>query len=327
MAVLITSHASFLKTANIIDKQQSATNNGREPLTLDDISVPSSARTDPGPRIPKQHKDTNSVASAPPKLTTNIDHPSVDSVVLSDGWDTNHPSVDSVVSSDDWGTDRIDPSVVDAQQEIINCQEQQIQELAAQQQENQKTIGQLAAQQQEYQETIGQLLMEQQSFKTIIDQQQTELFEKQEAAHAQQVQLIQIHNEDVAKLLLNKDEMMAIIESQHAGLEERDSLLKGQQIEHAERLVQIAMAKMSEAKATSPKNTGDNKDNNSKSEDEDVTHLTTIAKHEATSYNGHKPTPYQGRLPSGRNQHNNRNKNQKGKIAKHKDESPDLKPP
>jgi hypothetical protein len=292
LSVFITTQASFLKKASLIGKQQqqSTTNNGREPLILDDISVLSSARTDPGPRMPKQHRDANSVASAPAKLTTNI----------------VHPSVESVISADDWDTDRIDPSVVEAQQDIINRQGQQILELAAQQQENQETIGQLAAQQQENQKIIGQLQTEQQASQNIMDQQQTELLEKLEAAHAQQVHRVQKHNEYVATLHSKRDDMMALIEAQHAGLQERDSLLllQDKKIAHVERGVKIALEKRSEAIATSPKNPGDNKDNedNSESEDEEgmLQRISRPAKHK----------------------HNNRKKKRNGKKpSKHKDEN------
>ncbi len=310
VSVLITQQASFMKKVIIAEKQQSETNNnnnnnnhGREPLAPDEVSVSSNARTDPGPRIQDEYKDVNSAASAPAQLTTSKNQPSLDSVV-------------SDVSADEWDTDRIDPALVEAQKEIINRQDKQIQDFAAKQQENQETIGQLAAQQQENQETIGQLLTEQQASQQFIDQQQTELLGKLEAAHAQQVQLVQKHNEDVAKLYSNKDEMMAIIEGQHVGLKERDWLLKGQKIEHAERLVQLAMGKRSEATATSLKNPVDNKDNKDNSESDEVTiqDLANFAKR--------KPPSTVDNNHSGRNQHNNRKKNQqRKKTAKHKDGS------
>ncbi len=304
VSVLITQQASFMKKVIIAEKQQSETNNhGREPLAPDEVSVSSNARTDPGPRVQDEYKDVNSAASAPAQLTTSKNQPSLDSVV-------------SDVSADEWDTDRIDPALVEAQKEIINRQDKQIQDFAAKQQENQETIGQLAAQQQENQETIGQLLTEQQASQQFIDQQQTELLGKLEAAHAQQVQLVQKHNEDVAKLYSNKDEMLAIIEGQHIGLKERDWLLKGQKIEHAERLVQLAMGKRSEATATSLKNPVDNKDNKDNSESDEVTiqDLANFAKR--------KPPSTVDNNHSGRNQHNNRKKNQqRKKTAKHKDGS------
>jgi hypothetical protein len=295
VSVLITQQASFMKKVIIAEKQQSETNNnnnnnnhGREPLAPDEVSVSSNARTDPGPRVQDEYKDVNSAASAPAQLTTSKNQPSLDSVV-------------SDVSADEWDTDRIDPALVEAQKEIINRQDKQIQDFAAKQQENQETIGQLAAQQQENQDTIGRLLTEQQASQQFIDQQQTELLGKLEAAHAQQVQLVQKHNEDVAKLYSNKDEMLAIIEGQHIGLKERDWLLKGQKIEHAERLVQLA---------TSLKNPVDNKDNKDNSESDEVTiqdlaNFADNSKSESSSRNKHK--------------NRNKNKHQKGKTAKPKD--------
>ena len=141
VSVLITQQASFMKKVIIAEKQQSETNNnnnnnnhGREPLAPDEVSVSSNARTDPGPRVQDEYKDVNSAASAPAQLTTSKD------------------SVVSDVSADEWDTDRIDPSVVEAQQEIIDRQGKQIQELAAQQQESKETISKLNQQQKEHRE-------------------------------------------------------------------------------------------------------------------------------------------------------------------------------
>ena len=157
MNMLITQQASFMKKVILVKKQPSETNNhGREPLTPDDVSVPSSARTDPGPCQQDEYKDVNSAASAPAKLTTtNTDQPSVDSVV-------------SDVSSDKWDTERINPSVVDAQQKNMDHQGNQIKELAIQQQASQTIIDQL-------------------------HQQQKELRDKLVAANTKQVQLNQQH--------------------------------------------------------------------------------------------------------------------------------------
>jgi hypothetical protein len=188
VSMLITQQASFIKKVIPTGKQQSETNNhGRDPLTPDDVSVPSNARTDPGPRVQDENKDVYSAASAPAKLPTTADQPSVISDV-----------------SDAWDTDRIDPAVVDAQQNIMERQGKQIEELAIQKQASETLIDEL-------------------------NKQQQELHEKLVAAQAQQMQLIQENKENLAKLQSEKDDITAIMESQHAGIRERDLLLSRQQ--------------------------------------------------------------------------------------------------